>query len=191
MKIWILIVLGFFAATLLTGCQGGIDEGALAGSRGLGSSDEVDDTPDCPPPDGVGTVAPGISIASIVFTVNGARQRVQDGESLQAQPGDEVRVQEVTLCVGSFSADGGQACLDVVPTTAGDQDVGSEHKGSHMFAISPGSMTITNLDFGWTVREDWEGLSAVLNHWTPTTTQDLACASGGCERDDWMTIAFE
>jgi hypothetical protein len=176
MKLFYRLLPGAFAFFLIAGCT---------------ANPATTEPPNCPSPDGYGTISPAISIASIVFMVNDVRQLVNDGDSLRAQPGDDVRVYEVTLCVGSFSGDGGEACVDIVPTSTDGQEISSEHRGSHIFALSPGIMTIADLDFDWTVRESWDGLSAVLNHWAPTSTEDLGCSNGGCERDDWMKIAFE
>lgn len=191
MSEWVQRILVISLAMLIGGCVAATGEDNVAVSQGVRRGNEVDEVPTCPPPDGIGTVSPDISIASLTITVNDVTQLVRDGDSLQATPGDELRVDDVTICVGSFSGDGGVACVDIVPTTTDGLEVSSKHQGSHMFALSAGVMTISNLDLGWTVGENWEGLSVVLNHWAPTSTEDLGCSSGACERDDWMKIAFE
>jgi hypothetical protein len=144
----------------------------------------------CPQPDGNGSVPPAISISSIVFFVNGSEVVVRDGDGLRVQPGDLVRVDDVTICVGAFSGNGGKACVDIAPVSADGQDVTSQHQGSHLFDPTPGQMSISGLDFGWVIEEGWGSLSAVLNHWAPTITEDTACADGLCESDDWMIIEF-
>jgi hypothetical protein len=125
-----------------------------------------------------------------VFFVNGSEVVVRDGDGLRVQPGDLVRVDDVTICVGAFSGNGGKACVDIAPVSADGQDVTSQHQGSHLFDPTPGLMSISGLDFGWVIEEGWGSLSAVLNHWAPTITEDTACADGLCESDDWMIIEF-
>ena len=73
----------------------------------------VASTPACPPADGEGTIPPAVSIYSIAFVVNGVEQVVRDGDVLQALPGDEIQVREVTICAGSFSGNGGEAQVEV------------------------------------------------------------------------------
>lgn len=150
----------------------------------------IDPTPVCPPARGVGTVSPAVSIYSITFLVNGLEQVVHEDDMLQAAPGDEVQVRDVIICAGSFSGDGGAACVDLAPADPSGQEIMSEHKGTHLVPVTPGLMIISNLDFTWTISENWSGISAVLNHWTPENTQDLGCASGRCERDDRITVEF-
>jgi hypothetical protein len=150
----------------------------------------VGSTPACPPADGEGTVSPTVSIDSIVFVVNGVEQLVRDGDVLQALPGDQVQVREVTVCVGSFSGSGGEACVDLAPVTQGGQEIVSEHRGTHTVPVTPGFISISWSSRPWTVDENWKHISAVLNHWPPDGTEDLACGSGRCERDDRIAVAF-
>jgi hypothetical protein len=44
--------------------------------------------------------------------VNGFEQVVQEDDMLQATPGSEVQVIEVTICVCSFAGNDGEACVD-------------------------------------------------------------------------------
>jgi len=109
---------------------------------------------------------------------------------LQAVPGDEVQIREVIICAGSFPDDGGQACVDFAPTDESGQEIMSEHKGTDTLPVTPGPISISGLNFAWTVGENWSGFYAVLNHWPPVETQDLGCANGLCERDDWIIVEF-
>ena len=94
--------------------------------------------PACPPARGEGTISPAISIYSIVFVVNGVEQVARDGDMLHASPGEEVQVREVTICVGSYSGNGGEACVDFVPVTHSGQEIVSEHGGTHTVRVAPG-----------------------------------------------------
>ena len=149
-----------------------------------------DSTAACPPARGVGTVSPAISINSIVFAVNGVEQVVRDGDMLQAQPGEQVHVKEVTICAGFFSGDGGEACVDFAPVAQDGEEIASEHRGTHTLRLMPGFMTLSGPDQGWTVAENWRRIAAVLNHWPPVGTDDLGCGSGRCERDDRIIVAL-
>ena len=150
----------------------------------------VDPAPVCPTARGVGTVSPAISIFSITFLVNGIEQIVLQNNMLQSVPGDEVQIREVIICASSFSGDGGQACVDFAPTDESGQEIRSEHKGTDTVPVTPGQISISGLNFTWTVGENWSGFYAVLNHWPPVETQDLGCANGLCERDDWIIVEF-
>jgi hypothetical protein len=147
--------------------------------------------PACPPARGEGTISPDISIYSIVFVVNGLEQVVSDGDMLQAQPGELVQVREVTICVGSFSGNGGEACVDFAPVAQSGQEIVSEHIGTHTVRVKPGFMSISGPDNRWTIGENWKHISVVLNHWPPEGTEDLGCGSGRCERDDRIIIGFQ
>jgi len=151
----------------------------------------VDPAPVCPTARGVGTVSPAVSISSITFLVNGIEQVVLKNKVLQALPGDEVQIREVIICAGSFSGDGGQACVDFAPTDENGQEIMSDHQGTDTVQVIPGLIIISGLNFTWTVGESWRGFYAVLNHWTPVETQDLGCANGLCERDDWIIVEFD
>jgi hypothetical protein len=150
----------------------------------------VNPAPVCLAARGAGTVAPAVSIQSITFLVNGIEQTVLENNGLQAVPGDQVQIRKVIICAGSFSGDGGQACVDFAPTDENGQEIMSEHQGTDTVPVIPGLMIISNLNFSWTVGENWSGFYAVLNHWTPVETQDLGCADGLCERDDWLIVEF-
>ena len=146
--------------------------------------------PICPTARGSGTILPAVSIYSITFVVNGVKKVVQAGGALEAVPGDQVQVRDVSICAGSFAGNGGEACVDFAPADKSGQEVVSEHKGTHLVQVATGLIMISNLDFAWTVDEGWSGISAVLNHWPPEDTRDLGCAGGQCERDDQMLIKF-
>jgi hypothetical protein len=150
----------------------------------------VGSTPACPPADGEGTIPPAVSIHSIAFVVNGVEQVVRHGHVLQALPGDEIQVREVTMCAGSFSGNGGEVCVDFAPVTQSGQEIGSEHGGTHTVRVTSGFMSISGPDHRWTIGENWDYISAVLNHWPPEGTEDLDCGSGRCERDDRMIVGF-
>ncbi len=151
-------------------------------------SEAVDSTPVYPSAVGEGTVSPAVSIVSITFVVNGVERVVRDGDTLQALPGDRVEVRDVTICAGPFMGDGGEACVDFAPVDKSGQEVLSEHRVTHLVRVTPGLIPIPNARLAWTVSEDWSGISAVLNHWTPEETRDLGCASGHCERDDQIMV---
>ncbi len=150
----------------------------------------VDPTPVCPPARGGGTISPAVSIYSITFLVNGHEQVVGDDHTLQALPGDKVEVREVTICAGSFSGDGGEACVDFAPADQSGQEIVSEHKGTHLVPVTPGFISISGPSHTWIISENWSHISAVLNHWTPEDTGDLGCASGRCEHDDRIMVEF-
>jgi hypothetical protein len=198
-RVWVLAAL--LALSLMAGCgrSGKIDTTLPTQTIQPVDSPEptaipdignVDTAPVCPTTRGVGTVSPAVSIYSITFLVNGIEQVVLENNVLQAVPGDEVQIREVIICAGSFSGDGGQACVDFAPRDENGQEIMSEHKGTDTVAVIPGLIIISDLNFTWTVGENWSGFYAVLNHWTPVETQDLGCASGGCERDDWLIVEF-
>jgi hypothetical protein len=148
------------------------------------------DSISCPPTNGVGTIAPAISIYSITFLLNGHQHTLQANEVLPAVPGDEVRIRDVTICVGSFQGYSGQACVDFAPENKNGREVISEHNGTHLVQVEPGLILITDLNFTWTVEEEWRGIIAVVNHWAAEATQDSNCANGSCERDDQIFIGF-
>ena len=199
-RVWVLTAL--LALSLVAGCgrSGGINTTLPTQTMQPADSPEqtavpdignVDPAPVCPTARGVGSVFPAVSIYSITFLVNGIEQVVLENNVLQAVPGDEVQIREVIICAGSFSGDGGQACADFAPRDENGQEIMSEHKGTDTVAVIPGLIIISDLNFTWTVGENWSGFYAVLNHWAPIETQDLDCASGGCERDDWLFIKFQ
>jgi len=144
----------------------------------------------CPESNGVGTIPPAISIHSITFLVNGLEQIVFTGDRLQASAGDQVQVTAATICAGTYSGNGGEACVDLTPIDRSGQEITPEHKGSHMVRAPAGLITISNIELSWIVDENWNGFAAVVNHWPTEKTQDLACAAGRCERDDRIIIEF-
>jgi hypothetical protein len=150
----------------------------------------LDPAPVCPTARGVGTVSPAVSIYSITFLVNGIDQIALQNSKLQAVPGDKVQIREVIICASPFSGNDSQACVDFAPVDESGQEIRSEHKGSHSVPVTPGQISISGLNFTWTVGENWSGFYAVLNHWPPVETQDLDCANGLCERDDWIIVEF-
>jgi hypothetical protein len=138
----------------------------------------------------MGTVAPALSIYSITLAVNGVEQVVRDGDTLPARPGDEVQFREATICAGSFSANGGEACVDLVPADQGGKEIASAHRGTHTVPVTAGFVSISAPGDAWTVGENWGSISVVLNHWPPKGTEDPACGSRRCERDDRMVVGF-
>jgi hypothetical protein len=147
-------------------------------------------TPACPPARGQGTVSPAVSIYSITFVVNGVEQVVRDNDVLGASPGDQVSVQKVTICTGSFQGNGGEACVDLAPVDQRGEEVVSEHVGTHMAPVIRGFMSVPGPEQTWTIDEAWRAISAVLNHWPPGDTQDRACGGGRCECDDRIVVRF-
>jgi len=153
-------------------------------------SASTDSAPTCPAPDGPGTVSPAVSVYSMVFEVNGVERIVREGDRLQARPGDELQVRQVTVCVASFSGNGGEACVDLTPVLEGGREVTSQHRGTHLVRVIPGLISIPWSEPGWTIGDDWSFVSAVVNHWPPQGTEDGDCANGRCERDDRMVIGL-
>jgi hypothetical protein len=147
-------------------------------------------SPNCPSPRGNGTVSPALSIYSITFIVNGVEQVVSDKDSLRASPGDDLQVKEVTICAGSFTGSGGEACVDFAPINQADQEMMSKHAGTHQAFVTLGFMSITGPSQRWIIGENWKSISAVINHWPPDGTEDLECGSGWCERDDQIVIGI-
>jgi len=122
----------------------------------------VGSTPDCPTARGGGTVSPAISIDSIVFAVNRVEQVVRDGDMLQALPREQVQIKEVTICLASFSGDGGEACVDFAPVAQDGQEIASKHRDTHMVRLIPGLMTISGPVQGWTMGEKWRPIAEPL-----------------------------
>jgi hypothetical protein len=147
-------------------------------------------TPVCLPARGEGTVAPAVSIFSAVFVVNGVEKVLADGDKLEAVPGDEVQVKEVTICAAPFSGNPGEFCVDFAPLDERGEEVMPEHVGSHMQRVSAGFTTLTMPDHAWIVGEGWQGFAGVLNHWPPEVTEDMECGSGRCEHDDRMVVGL-
>jgi len=180
---WVLVVLSAFSLAAGCGRSGGTVTAPLI-------SETIDSTPVCPPARGEGTVSPAISIYSITFVVNGLEQVVRGEDTLQALPGDKVQVSEVTICTGSFPGNGGEACVDFAPAGQSGQEIVSEHGGTHLVQVTAGFISIPGPSQTWSVGENWRHISAVLNHWPPEETKDLACSEGRCERDDRVVIGL-
>jgi hypothetical protein len=145
----------------------------------------------CPTANGRGTVSPAISIDSITFVVNGLDQVVREGDNLQALPGDQVQVKEVTICASPYSGNGGEVCVDFAPLSQNGEVLQSDNGGTHMVRVTPGFTTLSGPDHTWAIDENWQGISAVVNHWPPDrSTQDVECGGGLCERDDRVLIVF-
>ena len=90
----------------------------------------------CRQPDGQGSVDPAMSIFSMVFAVNGEEIEVVPGETLPVDPGDEVRLVEVSLCVGRYSNSPGEVCVDLAPVTVEDEELSSLHSCLHTSALA-------------------------------------------------------
>jgi hypothetical protein len=133
-------------------------------------------------------VPPAVSIESITFVVNSMERAVRAGDTLQAAPGDRVQVMTVTICVGPFSGNPGEACVDFAPADASGQEVASEHRGTHLVALTTGLISIPGPEHVWSIGPGWSQFCAVVNHWPPGSTRDAGCASGGCERDDRVVV---
>lgn len=184
---------------LLVGCNQGFIQADSPASEGVeeaaltpeARNGVVIDQVGCPQPGGNGTVDPAVSIYSMVFEVEGMEHEVLPGESLPVQPGDEVRLVEVTLCAGTYTGNPGEVCVDLAPLTAGGEILSSQHVGTHMGVIASGRITLAGPAYSWTIEENWVGISLVVNHWTPDRSGDPDCAGGKCEQDDWLTISLE
>jgi hypothetical protein len=198
-KIWILVA--FFVPLLLLAADFDTSDGTATTSLIQVSeladtqeptetfvSEKNDSTPLCPPADGEGTIFPAISIYSITFVVNGAEQVVYESDTLEATVGDEIKIKEAVICVGSFSGNGGEACVDLAPVDQSGQMIMSEHAGTHMVPVITGFTAIPGPSHTWTLEEKWMRISAVLNHWTLEETEDIDCANRRCEHDDWAII---
>ncbi len=198
-RVWVFVALSLLS--LAAGCKRS-DESVTAPpayktqtadsleSAATPDSGIIDPAPVCPSARGEGTISPAVSIYSITFVVNGLEQVVREDDSLQALPGDEVQVREVTICTGSFSGNGGEACVDFAPVDLSGQEISSEHSGTHAVQVSPGFVSISGPGHTWTISENWGHISAVLNHWPPEDTEDLGCGSGRCERDDRIIVGL-
>jgi hypothetical protein len=184
---------------LLAGCYQGYNQADLEASESVeeaGLTLEARegvllDQDGCPQPAGNGTVDPAVSIYSMVFEVDGLELEVLPGESLPVQPGDEVRLIEVTLCTVTYTGNPGEVCVDLAPLTSAGEMLSSQHAGTHMGVIVSGRITLAGPEYSWTVDDTWTGFSVVVNHWAPDTTEDLDCAGGQCEQDDRLMIGFE
>jgi hypothetical protein len=132
-----------------------------------------------------------MSIFSMVFAVDGEEIKVVPGETLPVDPGDEVRLVEVSLCVGRFSSTPGEVCVDLAPVTVENEVLSSLHAGTHMRGIVADLVTLSGPDMSWTIQENWVGFEFVVNHWPEVLTEDLDCGDGKCEHDDFLTLIFE
>lgn len=201
MKCGVSVLVAVFVLLCAAGCSRGSAAATELPTRTSQSTDPLrptppldsgtsGDAPVCPPARGEGTISPAVSIYSISFLVNGLEQVVRGDDTLQALPGDEVQVGGVTICVGSYSGDGGDACVDLVPVDQSGQELVSEHTGTHTVQVTPGFTRISGPGGTWTIGENWTGIAAVLNHWPLEETEDLDCGGGRCERDDRLVVAL-
>lgn len=185
---WICLLL---LVVLTAGCGGNADQASTMPPAATPDPTRPSTTtasPSCPPVDGVGTVAPALAIYSITFLVNDREQVVRDGETLDAAPGDIVRFVEVEICAHPFTGAGGDACVEVAPIGRDGGTLWAQGRGTHTQPVRSGFGRIPGPDQTWIVEEDWQGVSAVLNHWPPEGTTDAGCGPGRCERDDFLTI---
>jgi len=196
-KPWVLVVL--LALSLAAGCSSS-DESVIVLPDQVQrpthtvkpiqtpDSEMIDPMPVCPLASGQGTISPDISIYSITFVVNGIEQVLRNGDTLDASVGDGIEIREVVICAGSFSGNGGEACVDFAPIDQSGQEIRSEHAGTHLVQVTSGFISIPGPSHTWTRAESWGQISAVLNHWTGEDTEDIECANRRCEHDDWAAV---
>jgi hypothetical protein len=110
---------------------------------------------------------------------------------LQAVSGDEVQIREAIIYASPILGNDGQACVDFVPTDESSQEIRLEHKGTDTVSVTPDPISISDLNFIWTIGKNWSEFYTVLNHWVPIKTQDFDYARGISERDDWLFIKFQ
>lgn len=146
---------------------------------------------ECRQPSGQGSVDPAMSIFLMIFEINGQELNVAPGEMLPVDPGDEVRLLELTLCVGNDSNSPGEVCVDLAPLSAEGEALSSSHAGTHITGIASGMMTLAGPDTYWEIEDGWDGFLLVVNHWPAGPTEDIDCGAGKCEQDDSLTIYFE
>jgi hypothetical protein len=153
-------------------------------------------TPTCPLADAEGTIPPAVAISSITFIVNGVEQVVDDSGSLQASPGDQVRVREVTICpVDPFEGSGGQVYVEFDPVDQNGQVIASEVKGSRAVGVTPGFTSILGPDYTWTIGDNWRQISVSSVHYPapPQTTENSTCepeTPNICEIDDRIIVKW-
>lgn len=180
---------GFTAAgvlvVLLSGCAGGSAVSTTTTTAPVTTA--TIPTSDCPPADGVGSVPPAVSIYSVTFLVNGREQVIRDGQTLEAMPGDEVLIREAKICAPPVGGGRGDVCVDIAPLDRDGEEIRAEAGGTHLQPAPSGFVAVLGPPTVWTIGEDWQGFTVVLNHWVTGAT-DVGCAGGRCERDDYMTI---
>jgi hypothetical protein len=147
--------------------------------------------------EGEGTVSPAVAISSITFVVNdGVEQVVRGSGTLSASPGDEVRVAEVTICVGSFEGGGGVVYVEFDPVEHDQTDpegriVADEVKGTGAAGVVSGFTAIPGPDHTWTIGENWRHISVVTVHYPAGGgTENPACEGGICEVDDRVIVGW-
>jgi len=188
-------------ALLIIGCDGReVTESALpspvqetfvsSAPAATPQASTVNPTFDCPPARGEGTISPTVTIYSITLLVDGQEYIVQADDVLPLKPGAVVQVTEVTICANTFSGSGGAACVEFTPLDQSGQEILAEQQGTHTVPVNPGLFVFSNIHYSWIIDPDWNGFSAVVNHWTLEKSQDLACANGRCEQDDRVFIEF-
>ncbi len=148
------------------------------------------DTSACPPANAEGTVSPAVAIYSITFLVNGVEQVVRDSNALQALPGDQLLVKEVTICSGEpFEGNGGSVYVEFDPVDQNGQVIAPEVKGTQAVRVSSGFTTIPGPD-SWTI-DNWRHLSVNSVHYPPGGgTQNPNCEGGICEVDDRVIVGL-
>jgi hypothetical protein len=139
---------------------------------------------------GEGTVDPAIAIHSITILANDAELVLLDGDALPVGPGTQVRVLEVTICVGPFSTSGGEVCVDFAPTDPSGEEIATDPAGTHLVQVTPGLITLPGPDRTWIIDDAWAGMTAVVNHWPGVKTRDRGCADRACEHDDRLLLPF-
>jgi len=150
----------------------------------------------CPVTDAEGTVSPDVAVSSITFVVNGVEQVVDDPGSLQAFPGDQVKVKEVTICANPFDGKGGQACVEFDPVDTGGNTIEREIRGTRAGVVDPGFTTIEGPDYTWNMGENWRHISVATVHYPapPQKTENAQCERNApyiCEVDDRMIVPIQ
>jgi len=147
----------------------------------------------CPSVNAEGTVPPSVAITSITFIVNGDEQIVANQYMpLQASPGDEVKIKEITVCVEPFDGESGSGYVEFDPLDQNGQVMALEVKGTRSVRIASGFTIIPGPDYAWTIGDNWRHLSVVTVHYPPGGgTQNPNCEGGFCEVDDRMIVPIE
>jgi hypothetical protein len=145
----------------------------------------------CPTADAEGTVPPAIAIYAITFVVDGVEQVVDDVNPLQALPGAQVQVKEVTICSEPFEGDGGNVYVEFDPVNHNGQVTASEVMSTRAVRVIPGFINVSGPSVSWTI-SDWRHVSVVTVHYpSGGSTHNLSCERGTCEVDDRVIVPLQ